>query len=137
MTSYRPLVLLSGVVTQLPPGAGTSSDSLISTEGSISFQPNVVTSATSGVLLDAFPSGNFSSAVYSIQASRGSNIHTTELKLIHDSSDVFFAEYGTVYSSGVLATYSGSLVGSNVVVNAFNNEAVSTKFRLIRYAQTF
>lgn len=137
MTAYRPLVLISGVTAQLPPGNGTSSDAIVSTEGSISFEPSVVTSATSGVLLDAFPSGDFSSALYSIQASRGNNIHTTELKLIHDSLDVFSSEYGTVYSSGVLASYSGSLVAGNVVVNAFNNEAVSTKFRIIRYAQTF
>lgn len=136
MTAYRPLVLVSGVTTQLPPGIGIVGNSLTSDEGSISFRNNVVTSATSGVLIDAFPSGDYSTAVYSVQASRGVAVHSTEIKLIHDSTTVYTSEYGTVYTSGLLATYSGTISAGNVEVNAYGNEAASTQYRIIRYAQS-
>lgn len=136
MTAYRPLVLVSGVTAQLPPGIGIAAEVLLNNEGSISFIDNVVTSATSGVQIDAFPSGEYSTAVYSVQARRGAAVHSTEIKLIHDSGSVYTSEYGTVYTSGVLATFSGALSSGSVTVNAYGNEAASTTYRIIRYAQT-
>ena len=75
MTAYRPLVLVSGLVTQLPPGIGLTGDSLTSSEGAIEFRDAVTTAVTSGVTIDAFPSATYSTVVYSVQASRGSAVH--------------------------------------------------------------
>ena len=136
MTAYRPLVLVSGLVTQLPPGIGLTGDSLTSSEGAIEFRDAVTTAVTSGVTIDAFPSATYSTVVYSVQASRGSAVHSTEIKLIHDTSTVSTAEYGTVYTSGIVATYSGDISGSNIEVKAYGNEAASTNYRIIRYAQS-
>jgi len=202
MATYRPLVLVSGVINQLPPGdgviggeitagSGLSGGGIIqagsridvdlaatpsglifadgklgingeaqasgnaalalannayqlaanspfpSTEGSVGFLTNVESLSTVGVQLDTFASGTYNTAKYSVQAKRGNEIHSTEIKLVHNNTTVFTSEYGTVYSSGVLATYSGEINGAQIDLNAYPNASASTVFRIIRSAQAY
>ena len=202
MATYRPLVLVSGVINQLPPGdgviggeitagSGLSGGGIIqagsridvdlaatpsglifadgklgingeaqasgnaalalannayqlaanspfpSTEGSVGFLTNVESLSTVGVQLDTFASGTYNTAKYSVQAKRGNEVHSTEIKLVHNNTTVFTSEYGTVYSSGVLATYSGEINGAQIDLNAYPNASASTVFRIIRSAQAY
>lgn len=202
MATYRPLVLVSGVINQLPPGdgviggeitagSGLSGGGLVqtgsridvelaatpsglvfaggklgidgeaqasgnaalilantayqlaasspfpSTQGSVGFLDNVESISTVGVQLDTFASGTYNTANYSVQAKRGNEIHSTEFKLIHNNTTIYTAEYGTVYSSGVLAAYSGEVNGGQINLNAYPNAAASTVFRIIRSAQAY
>jgi hypothetical protein len=200
MASYRPLVLISGVINQLPPGDGvvggeltagsglsgggivqtgarldvnlaTNPSGLIfvngalgidgraqasgnaalflantayqiaanspfpSSEGSVGFLDSIISLSTVGTQLDTFPSGAYNTVVYSVQAKRGNEVHSSEIKLVHNSSDIYTAEYGTVYTSGLLAAYSGVLTGGQIEFNAYANTTANTQFRVIRYAQ--
>ena len=202
MATYRPLVLVSGVINQLPPGdgviggeitagSGLSGGGLVqpgsridvdlaatpsglifaggklgidgeaqasgnaalalannayqlaanspfpSTEGSVGFLTNVESLSTVGVQLDTFASGTYNTAKYSVQAKRGNEIHSTEIKLVHNNTTVYTSEYGTVYSSGLLATYSGEINGAQIDLNAYPNASASTVFRIIRSAQAY
>lgn len=202
MATYRPLVLVSGVINQLPPGdgvtggeitagSGLSGGGLVqtgsridvdlaatpsglifadgklgingeaqasgnaalvlaknafqlaanspfpSTEGSVSFLTNVESLSTVGVQLDTFASGTYNTAKYSVQAKRGNEVHSTEIKLVHNNTTVYTSEYGTVYSSGVLATYSGEINGAQIDLNAYPNASASTVFRIVRSAQAY
>ena len=138
MAYYRPLVLISGFINQLPAGAGVVTDEITEgSKGSIGFLTNVESVATSGVQLDTFASGTYNTAHYSVQAKRGNEVHSTEIKLIHNNTTVYTSEYGTVYSSGLLATYSGELNGSQVDLNAYSNSSSSTIFKIIRNAQAY
>ena len=200
MAVYQPLVLISGVINQLPPGEGVAGGELTAgsglsgggvvqpgtrvdvnlapnpsglifvngalgidgkaqasgnaalslaalayqtalnanfpaTEGSAGFLDNVDSFSTVGVQLDTFADTSFSTVTYSVQAKRGSEVHSTEIKLVHDTNTVYQAEYGTVYTSGVLAAYSGILTGGQLELNAYPNSAASTQYRIVRFAQ--
>lgn len=202
MASYRPLVLISGVINQLPPndgviggeltaGSGLSGGGIIqagsridvdlapnpsglifvngalgidghaqasgnaalflanqayqyavnspfpSTEGSVGFLDNKTSLSTTGLQLDTFASGTYNTVIYSVQAKRGNEVHSSEVKLVHNNTAVYTSEYGTVYSSGLLATYSGAVTGGQIEFNAFSNTSDTTRFRIVRYAQAF
>jgi hypothetical protein len=203
MAIYRPLVLVSGVINQLPPGdgviggeltagSGLSGGGLVqegsridiylsaqpsgllidnnnrlgidgkaqasgnaalvraeqayqlsanspfpSTEGSVGFLDNVESLSTVGVQLDTFGSGTYSSATYQVQAKRGNEVQLDDLKLLHNSTAVSLSGYNPVYTSGVLAAYSGELSGGQISLNAFSNTSDSTVFRVIRFAQAY
>ena len=202
MASYRPLVLVSGVINQLPPGAGVIGGELTAgsglsgggvvetgaridinlaaspsglifvngalgidghaqasgnaalslaslayqyavnspfptTEGSVGFLDQKTSLSTAGLQLDTFPSGDYSTVVYSVQAKRGNEVHSSEVKLVQNGATVYTSEYGTVYSSGLLATYSGAITGGQIEFNAFANVGTNTSFRVLRSAQAF
>lgn len=202
MASYRPLVLISGVINQLPPndgviggeltaGSGLSGGGIVqagsridvdlapnpsglifvngalgidghaqasgnaalflanqayqyavnspfpSTEGSVGFLDNKTSLSTTGLQLDTFASGTYNTVIYSVQAKRGNEVHSSEVKLVHNNTAVYTSEYGTVYSSGLLATYSGAVTGGQIEFNAFSNTSDTTRFRIVRYAQAF
>jgi hypothetical protein len=202
MAVFRPLVLVSGVINQLPPGDGViggevtagsglsgggvvqpgtvidvqlaaspsglifadgalgidgkaqasgnaaltlansayqlaSNSPFPSAQGSVGFLSNVESLSVVGVQLDTFASGTYGSAVYQVQAKRGNEVQSDELKLLHNNLVVSLSGYNPVYTSGVLAVYSGELSGGQVQLNAFSNTADSTTFRLIRFAQAY
>lgn len=202
MASYRPLVLISGVINQLPPGDGVIGGELTAgsglagggvieagsrididlaatpsglifvngalgidghaqasgnaalflanqayqyavnspfptTEGSVGFLDNKTSLSTAGLQLDTFASGTYNTVIYSVQAKRGNEVHSSEVKLVHNNTTVYTSEYGTVYSSGLLATYSGVVTGGQIEFNAFSNTSDNTRFRIVRYAQAY
>lgn len=202
MASYRPLVLISGVLNQLPPGDGVIGGELTAgsglsgggvieagsridvdlapnpsglifvngalgidghaqasgnaalfianqayqyavnspfptAEGSVGFLDNKTSLSTAGLQLDTFASGAYNTVVYSVQAKRGNEVHSSEVKLVHNNVAVTTSEYGTVYSSGLLATYSGAITGGQIEFNAFSNTSDTTRFRVLRTAQAF
>jgi len=202
MTAYNPLVLISGVINQLPPGAGVIGGELTAgsgltgggvvqpgaridvalaatpsglifvgdalgldghaqasgnaalaasrdnanllaqapvnaTEGQVFFLDAVTTLSTVGAQLDSFASGIYASTTYQVQAKRGNEVQTSDVKLLHNNSDVYTTEYAILYSSGLLASYSGEINGGNINLNAFPNSSANTTFRVIRYAQAY
>jgi hypothetical protein len=202
MASYRPLVLISGVINQLPPGDGVIGGELTAgsglagggvieagsrididlaatpsglifvngalgidghaqasgnaalflanqayqyavnspfptTEGSVGFLDNKTSLSTAGLQLDTFASGTYNTVIYSVQAKRGNEVHSSEVKLVHNNTTVYTSEYGTVYSSGLLAAYSGVVTGGQIEFNAFSNTSDNTQFRIVRYAQAY
>ena len=40
--------------------------------------------------------------------------HATEILLIHDGSNVYMTEYGTIYTNSSLGTFDGSILSGNV-----------------------
>lgn len=72
--------------------------------------------------IDTFSVSSYTTVKYLIQATQGSNVHTTEVILLNDGVNAFTTEYGTVFTSA-LFTIDATLVGENVNVNVttFNN----------------
>lgn len=64
-------------------------------------------------IIDSFNVEAYTSVKYIIQATYGGDIHTTELTLLHNSSNVFINEYGTV-NTLELFTLDASISGNSV-----------------------
>jgi hypothetical protein len=68
------------------------------------------TSGLSQVTVDQFSAANFRSAKYFIQMTSGTRYHATELTMIHDDTNAYISQFGTVKSSVVLGTFDASVV---------------------------
>ena len=82
--------------------------------------------STSAVTFNSFTASTFTTAKVLVQVKQGSNIHATELLLIHDGTDVYLTEYGTIYNSNILVTFDAIVTGGNVVIQATNTAAAAT-----------
>lgn len=67
-----------------------------------------------GQIVDSFNAAEFRTAKYLIQMSAGSDFHVTEVLLIHDGTNTFMSEYGTILTNGSLGEFSSELSGGNV-----------------------
>jgi len=90
------------------------------------------TTATTQVAIDAFSSTAYGGSKVIIEAKSGVNRHITELLVTHDGTTAIATEYGTIYTSGVLATYTVDISGGNVRVLATPASATSTSFKIMR-----
>jgi hypothetical protein len=86
---------------------------------------------TSNQIADSFSSFSYRTAKYLIQATSGSAYHATEVMLIHDGTDVYLSEYGTILTTAQsLMTIDADILNGNVrllVTPALTNTTVKTQ----------
>ena len=85
-----------------------------------------LTSSTSQVSVDAWPTASYRSAKYFVQVSSGTDFHIIELNLVHNGTTVFLAQYGEVLTSSSLGTFDADISGSTVRLLFTGVNAVST-----------
>ena len=61
-----------------------------------------------------------------VQVKSSTNIHSQEILLTHDGTDVFMTEYAAVYSSSILTTFNGDINSGNIRLLVTPVNAVST-----------
>jgi len=75
----------------------------------------VVFSTTSQGAVDQFNLSTYNSAKYIVQAKITGEIHMTEVLVMHDGTDVFVTEYGTMFSGAAsLGTFTADINSGNV-----------------------
>lgn len=89
-----------------------------------------VTATSAGSnLLNSFNTTLYSAVKYYIQATYGSEIYFTELTLVHNGTDVFLTEYGTVSTSS-LCSFDADIANGSInvrVITANDNTIVDYK----------
>ena len=88
------------------------------------------TTTTSESNIDTFDASIFRSAQYQIQITRGSLYHVTTLNVLHDGTDVYMAEFGTIKTGSTLATFDADINSGNVRVRATPAFSSSTVFKI-------
>jgi len=88
------------------------------------------TTTTSESNIDTFSASVFRSAQYQIQITRGSLYHVTTLNVLHDGTDVYMAEFGTIKTGSSLATFDADISSGNVRVRATPAFSSSTVFKI-------
>ena len=68
-------------------------------------------------VIDTFPAELFRSAKYDIQMSATGGYHSSEVKIIHDTGEADYVEYGKVISAENLGYFEANYVGTNVEVS--------------------
>jgi Phage tail fibre repeat len=101
--------------------------------GSLNVTTNVVTTSTTGqVILDAFALTAHSSAKYFVQANSGLDFVTTEIIVLHDGTNIYLTEYGTIETGPSLGTFSADIDSGNARLLFTANNNVNT-IRSVRY----
>ena len=87
---------------------------------------SVTTSTTANNVVDSFAKITYRSAKYTVQITSGTNYHVTEVLLLHDNSDVFITEYGTIFSNTSLGNVTAAINSANVelIVAPTNSSSV-------------
>jgi len=94
---------------------------------------NTVTTAASGqVVLDEFPTTLLASAKYFVQANSGSTYHTTEIILVHEGTNVWITEYGTIQTGASLGAFNADIDSGNVRLLFNATQSINT-IRAVRY----
>ena len=92
---------------------------------------STTTSTTTETSIFSFDKSVFRTAkvVISITDSDGSNYHSTEMLVIHDGTDAYKTEYGSIFTSQ-LATFAVDVSGTNVRILATPASTNSTTFKV-------
>lgn len=94
--------------------------------GVISSASLTTSATTSNQVVDTSSATEIRSVKYNIQATSGSSYHTTEVSIVHDGSEVFITEYGTIVTGASLATFSADISGGNMRLLVTPTNAVTT-----------
>ena len=73
-----------------------------------------LSTTTANQPVDIFHASTYRTAKYIVQATAGSDYHATEILLIHDGTNVYITEYGTIFTNQSLATFDGDITNGNV-----------------------
>jgi hypothetical protein len=130
VTGNADTATLATTATNVNGGIATVT-SLVLPEGLVS-SGVTTTTTTSESSLDSFSASSFRSAKYQIQITQGSSYNITEISLVHDGSDSFGTEYGTVRTGISLASFNTDIDGGNVRLLATPASSSSTTFKLVR-----
>ena len=93
---------------------------------------SITTSSASQGAVDTFSATDFRSASYQIQITRGTEYHVTSLNIVHDGTDVYVTEFGTINTGTTLATFAADINSGNVRILATPSSATSTVFKMYR-----
>ena len=75
---------------------------------------SALTVTTANQSIDTFPAVSFRTAKYIVQATAGTVYHSTEITVMHDGTDTYTSEYGTVQTGTSLFTLSADILSGSV-----------------------
>lgn len=84
-----------------------------------------LTSTTTNQVVDTFDLTLYSTAKYIVQAKYSTSTHSTEIMVMHDGTNVYIHEYGTMYSGSSLGTFSAD-ISSGLVRLLFSPTNINT-----------
>lgn len=75
---------------------------------------NYTTTTTNQITLDSFPAATYRTATYEVQMTSSTNYHTITLKLIHNGTTVYLAQYGEIFTNASLGTFDATITSGNM-----------------------
>jgi hypothetical protein len=121
-------------------GIGTTNPTeRLQVDGNISINNQVsygtttaVTASTSQVAIhSSLAIASYRSVEYTIQATQGSNFHTTKILALHDGSSAYHTEYGSIFNNAAVSTYDVDVSGGNMRLLATPASASTTNFKVV------
>ncbi len=90
------------------------------------------TTSTSQSAVDTFSVIDYRSASYQVQITRGTEYHVTSLNIVHDGTNVYVSEFGTINTGSVLASFTADINSGSVRILATPTTTASTVFKMYR-----
>jgi hypothetical protein len=103
-----------------------ATDSVTTASSILNKYATVTTSSVSEVALDQWSTSVFRSAKYYVQITSGTSYQVIELSMLHDASNVFLTQYGSITSNVVLGNFDASINSGNVEVLFTPTNATTT-----------
>ncbi len=132
-------VYVGGIITAGATQAATTG----STVSGVFYNNTLLASYTSNPItsvatqnLDSFAGATYRSAKYFAQVTMGSNIHVTEISIMHDGTKAYLSEYGILTNNGQLGTFDATYTGGNVTLTWAANTTTSHVVKLTRLTLT-
>ena len=72
----------------------------------------------------------YRSVEYTIQATEGTNFHTTKIIVLHDGSTTYSTEYGSIFNNSEVSTYDVDISGGNIRLLATPASSSTTNFKI-------
>lgn len=69
---------------------------------------------TADQVLTSISATTYRSVKYEVQVTSGSDVHVTEIRVVHDGTTCYITEYGTMWSNASLATFSADIDSGNL-----------------------
>ena len=113
-----------------------SSNTSVFVNTNSSLHSTVYTAPSSAqVIVDSFSTSTFRSAKYEAQMTFGTSYHVIELRVLHDGTTVYLAQYGEMYTANSLGTFDASITTGtlNLLFNPVNS---GTTIKLYRSSLT-
>ena len=98
--------------------------------GTVSSSISTSTSLDAKVLV-SLSTDTYRSVNYQIQAEQGSNFNTTTINVIHNQSNVYLSEYGTINEPSGIATFNADINNGNLRLIGYASSTASTTYRVI------
>ena len=115
----------------MPYIVGTSLPSTLEmSAGSVRSSISTTTSTSESVLISV-PKDDFRSVNYQIQAVEGTNFNKTTINVVHDNTNAYLSEFGTINQPLGIATFSVDINSGNLRLLGFPASANSTTFKVI------
>ena len=89
--------------------------------------------STSGVVILGITTA-YRSATYQIQATQGSNFNMTTINVIHDDTNTYMTEYGTINQPTGIATYNTDISSGKLRLIGYASSTTSTTFKVFSTA---
>ena len=88
--------------------------------------------STSIASVDTFSASTYRSANYQVQVVRGTNYNMTTINIIHDGTNTYMTEFGSINQPVGIATFGSDISSGNVRILATPTTSDSTVFKIVR-----
>ena len=95
-------------------------------------QSGILTTTSTGIsTLVSVESSKFRSVNYQIQAVEGSNYNTTTINVVHDGTNTYMSEFGTINEPVGISTFSTDIAAGNLRLLGYPASTSSTTFKIV------
>jgi hypothetical protein len=91
----------------------------------------LTTSSTGPAIVMSISASTYRSANYQIQVTEGTNYNMTTINVIHDGSNTYMTEYGTINQPIGIATFSTDISGGSLRLIGYPSFASDTTFKVV------
>ena len=88
--------------------------------------------STSQASVDSFTASTFRSAQYQVQITRGSSYQMTTINVLHDGTNAYISEFGTIRTGVNLATFDADINSGSLRLLATPTSSDSTVFKITK-----
>ena len=90
-------------------------------------------SSTAATTVDSLPIATYRSSRFQVQITQGTDYQSADLMAIHDGTTATLIEYGSIATANMLATFTSTISGSNLVLQVNMGSSSSATVKVVRY----